>query len=136
MRNRILGFFSTLAFLFAGYAVAWLVDRHGVGSITSRPDSFVFALQVFALALIFTVSVLFVIVWPQTLLAGWLVRRFHIHRLFPFLLFFGISSIAVCILVFSTCSSKQFLAYLVGTGYLLVSCSILWWISFRHEPVA
>jgi hypothetical protein len=136
MRNRILGFFSTLAFLFAGYAVAWLVDRHGVGSITSRPDSFVFALQVLALASIFTVSILFVIVWPQTLLAGWLVRRFRVNRVFPFLLFFAISSIAVCILDFTVIDDERLIAYLVGTSYLFVSCSILWLISFRYEPVA
>lgn len=131
MHHRILGFSSTLAFLFVGYAVAWLVDRHGIGSITSRPDSFMFALQVLSLALIFTLSVLFIIVWPQTLLAGWLVKRFRTHRLFPFLLFFGISSIAVCILLFSTCCGERLLAYLAGTGYLLISCSILWWTSFR-----
>jgi hypothetical protein len=136
MRHRILGFFSTLAFLFAGCAVAWLIDRHGVGSITSRPDSFVFALQVLALALIFTLSVLFVIVWPQTLIAGWLVRRFRVHRLFPFLLFFSISSLAVCILDFMLFDKDRLTAYLAGTAYLLVSCSILWLISFRYEPVA
>src|SRR5579859_3932135 len=84
MRHRILGFSCTLIVLFIGYVVAWLIDRHGVGSITSRPDSFAFALQVLALASLFTLSVLFVVVWPQTLLAGWVVRRFHVPRFLPF----------------------------------------------------
>ncbi len=99
-------------------------------------NSILFALQVLTLALIFTVSILFVIVWPQTLLAGWLVRRFRVHRLFPFLLFFTISSIAVCILDFTVFDNERLIAYLLGTGYLLVSCSILWLISLRYEPVA
>ena len=136
MHHRILGLSSTLAFLFVGYAAAWLSDPFEISFIAGKPDALKRAFLALALSLIFTFGVLFLLVWPQTLLAGWLVRRFRIHRLFPFLLFFAISSFAVCVLVFSTCSSQQFLAYLVGTGYLLISCSILWLISFRYEPVA
>src|SRR5437879_5930398 len=133
MHRRILGFSCTLAVLFFGYSIGWLIDRHGLISIASRPDSLLFALQVLALALIFTSSVLFVVVWPQTMLASWVVRRFHVHRFFPFVIFFGMSSIVVCLLIFFTSGSERLLKYLLGTAYLVVPCSVLWGISFRQQ---
>jgi hypothetical protein len=136
MRHRILGLSCTLAFLFVGYAAAWLSDPNEISFVAGKPDAAIRVFEALALASIFALSVLFILVWPQTLLASWMVRRFRFHRLFPYAFFFGISSIAVCVVVFLTCYSEQFSAYLVGTGYLLVSCSILWWISFRHKPVA
>ena len=101
MRHRILGFCSTLAFLFVGYAAAWLSDPNEISFVAGKPDAMRRALEALALASIFTFGVLFLVVWPQTLLAGWLVRRFRVARVIPFALFFGISSIAVCILDFT-----------------------------------
>jgi hypothetical protein len=88
------------------------------------------------MASIFNFGVLFLIVWPQTLLASWIVRRFHFHSLFPFVFFLVISSAIVCIIDFAVIDLHRLLVYSVGTAYLLVSCSILWRISFRHEPAA
>ena len=136
MHHRILGLSSTLAFLFVGYAAAWLSDPFEISFIADKPDALKRVFLAMALALIFTFGVLILVVWPQTLLAGWLVRRFRVARVIPFMLFFCISSIAACILDFTVFDNERLIAYLVGTGYLLVSCSILWWISFRHEPVA
>jgi hypothetical protein len=136
MHRRILGFSCALAVLFVGYAIGWLIDRHGISSITSRPDSFVFALQVLTLALIFKLSVLFIVVWPQTMLANWIVRRFRVRRFFLLAFFFGVSSIAACLLIFLNNHDDWFLKYLLLVAYLLAPCSILWRISFRYEPVA
>jgi hypothetical protein len=136
MRRRILGLCSTLAFLFVGYGIAWFSDPFEIEFIAGKPDALKRAFLAFVLASIFTLGVLFLVVWPQTLLASWMVKRFRFHHLFPFVLFFGISSILVCCVVLLTCCSRQFLAYSIGTTYLLASCCILWRISFSHEPVA
>jgi hypothetical protein len=136
MHHRILGLGSTLGFLFATYAAGWLCDANEVGFVAGKPDALKHAFEALLMASIFSFGVLFFLVWPQTLLASWMVRRFHFRRFFPFSLFFGISSTVLCVLDFSFFDLHRLLAYLVGTAYLLVCCSILWWISFRHEPVA
>jgi hypothetical protein len=136
MRHRILGLGSTLAFLFVGYAAGWLSDPNEIDFVAGRPDALKRALEALTIASSFVFGVLFLVVWPQTLLASWMVRRFHFRRFFPFALFFGISSAAVCVLDFTVIDLHRLLAYSVGTAYLLVSCSILWWISYTHEPAA
>ena len=135
MRKPIRGFTCTWAVLFAGYIIAGLCDPYGFLTIPDKPDAISLAIGVFVIAIVFSVGVLFIIVWPQILLVGWIVRRFHAPRFYPFALFFCISSIVVGILDFWAGDKNLLIAYLIGTGYLLVSCSILWLISFRHEPV-
>jgi hypothetical protein len=136
MHHRILGLSSTLAFLFVGYAVAWFSDPFSVSFVVGKPDAVKHAIEALMMASIFTFGVLFLLVWPQTLFVSWTMRRFRFHRTFPFAFFFGVSSIVVGILDFWAGDKNLLIAYLIGTGYLLVSCSILWLISFRHEPVA
>jgi hypothetical protein len=136
MRRYILGLGSTLAFLFVGYAVGWLSDPNEIDFVVGKPDALKHAFEALTIASIFVISVLFLIVWPQALLARWILRRFHFRRFFPLALFFGISSAFVCIFDFTFIYLHRFLAYLIGTAYLVVSCSILWSISFRYEPVA
>jgi hypothetical protein len=133
MRHRILGLGSTLAFLFIVYAVLWLFDPNEISYVAGKPDSVERIFKALTLALIFTSSVLFILVWPQTLLACWIVKRFQVHHLLPFALFFVLSSIVVCIIVFLACSSERFLPYLAGMSYLFVACSILWRISFGAD---
>jgi hypothetical protein len=87
MRHHILGLGSTLSFLFVGYAAAWLSDPYEIEFIASKPDAVKRAFLALALASMFTLGVLFLVVWPQTLLASWIVRRFHFHSFFPFVLF-------------------------------------------------
>jgi hypothetical protein len=135
MHHRILGLSSTLAFLFASYAVAWLSDND-VSVVFSKPDAMKLNLEALLIASIFTFGVLFLIVWPQTLLASWIVRRFHPPRFFPFALFFVISSIVVGVFIFLDCLCGHWiLKWLLLASYLFVPCSILWWISFRHRRV-
>jgi len=136
MHRRVLGFGSTLAFLFVGYAIAWVIDRHGVHSILRIPDSVVFTLQAVTLALVFTSIVLFVIIWPQTLIASWAVRRFSVHRFVPYLIFFGMSSIAVSLSLFLGSGAGKLVVYLWGMVYLLIPCSVLWQISFKNRETA
>ena len=135
MQKRIQGFTCTLEVLFVGYVIAGLFDPNGIRSIAGKPDSVVLILEALALALIFTLGVLFVIVWPQTLLASWVVRRFRVPRFLPFALFFALSSIIVGIFMFLNNRDDWLLKYLMLSVYLFVPCSILWGISFRHEPV-
>ena len=136
MHHRILGLGSTLAFLFVGYAAGWLSDPNEISFVADKPNTVELIFRALVVASVFTLSVLFILVWPQTLLASWIVRRFEAHRLVPFGLFFGISSVAVCIVDFTIFDNERLIAYLVCTGYLLVACSILWLISFRRRPVA
>jgi len=136
MHKLIKGFTCTLAVLFIGYVIAELFDPNGIRSIAGKPDGLMLILEALALALIFTLSVLFVIVLPQTLLASWMVRRFYVPRFLPFALFFILSSIIVGVFIFLNNRDNWFLKYLMLIVYLFVSCSTLWRISFRHELAA
>jgi hypothetical protein len=131
MRHPISGICFTLAFLFLGYAGAWFSDPNEIRFLARNPDAAGLALEALTLAFFFSVAVLLFIVWPQTLIASWLVRRFRFHRFFPFPFFFGICSTIVCILDFAVVDNHRLLAYFIGTAYLFASCFILWWISFR-----
>ena len=137
MHHRILGLSSTLAFLFVAYAVAWFSDPSEISFVAGKPDSVKRAFEALALASIFTLSVLFIIVWPQTLLASWIVRRFRAPRFVPFALFLVVSNIIVWAFIFMEgLYGDWFLRYLMFVAYFFVPCLILWRISFRHEPVA
>ena len=133
MRRRILGLSSTLAFLFVGYAACWLSDPNEIRFVAGKPDALKRTIEALALASVFAIGVLFLVVWPQTLLASWLVRRFHFPNFFPYALFFGVSSAVVCAFAFAVFDLHRLLASSVGTAYLLLSCSILWRLSFRNE---
>jgi hypothetical protein len=133
MHRPISGFCCTLAFLFAGYAGAWFSDPNEIRFLARNPDAAGLAFEALTLAFFFSVTVLLFVVWPQTLLANWLVRRFRFHRFFPIPFFFGICSIVVCVLDFTAVDHHRLLAYLIGTAYLFASCFILWWISFRQS---
>ncbi|HEX3627543.1 MAG TPA: hypothetical protein VH280_19220 [Verrucomicrobiae bacterium] len=132
MRNPILGFSSALAFLFVGYAGAWFGNPDEIQFLSRTPDAFGHAFEALILAAFFAAAIMVIIVWPQTSLASWLVRRFRLHRFFPFPFFFVICSIVVCILDFTVIRNHRLIMYLIGTSYLFVSCLIFWWISFRH----
>jgi len=136
MQKRIRGFTCTLAVLFVGYVITGLFDPNGIRSIAGKPNGLVLIFEALALALVFTLGVLFVIVWPQTLLASWVVRHFRVPRFLPFAVFFTLSSIIVGIFIFLNNRDDWLLKYLMLIVYLFVPCSTLWWISFRHEPVA
>ena len=133
MQKRIQGFTVTFALLFVGYAVAGLIDPNGIRKIAHKPD-WPLVFEALVLALTFALVVLFVIVWPQTLLASWVVRHFRVSRLLPFALFFALSSMLVGIFIFLNNRDDWLSKYLLLTAYLFVPCSTLWWISFRHEP--
>jgi hypothetical protein len=135
MRHPILGLGCTLAFLFVGYAAGWFSDSNEIEFLAmGDPGAAKRAFEALTLASYFALGVLFFVVWPQALLASWLVRRFRLHRFFPLAFFFGVCSILVGILDFVLVDSHRLTAILAGTAYLFVSCFILWWISFRHKP--
>jgi len=137
MRNPILGLSCTLVFLFAGYAVCWFSDTNEIDFLAAgNPGTTRRAFEALTLGSYFAFGILFFVVWPQTLLANLLVRRFRYHQFFPLAFFFGVCSILVCILDFTVVGSHRLTTYLVGTGYLFISCFILWWISFRYRPAA
>lgn len=131
MRNPILGFCSALAFLFVGYAGAWFGNPNEIRFLADNPDPVGHAFESLTLAAVFAAAIMVFIVWPQTSLASWLLRRFRFHRFFPFPFFFVNCSIVVCILDLVAVNSHRLIAYWIGTGYLFVSCLIFWWISFR-----
>jgi hypothetical protein len=134
MRHPILGFGCALAFLFLGYAAAWFSDPNELEAIARNPGAVGLAFEALVLAFFFAVAVLLFVVWPQALLASWLLRRFRLHRALAFVFFFVVCSVIVCMIDFTVVDRHKWIAYFVGTGYLFIPCSILWWISFRHKP--
>ncbi|HEV2453000.1 MAG TPA: hypothetical protein VGY98_01985 [Verrucomicrobiae bacterium] len=134
MRNRVLGLVCTLTFLFVGYAVAWFSDPNEIAYLASNPDAAQHIFEALEVACVFALCVLFLIVWPQAWVANWLVERFRFRRFFLLAFFFGMSSLVVCVLDFAAVDNHRLIAWLVGTFYLLASCFILWWISFRRKP--
>jgi hypothetical protein len=133
MQKRIRGFTCTLTVLFVGYVIAGSFDPNGIRSIAGKPDGLVLILEALALALVLALGVLFVIVWPQTLLASWVVRRFRVPRFLPFALFFTLSSIIVSVFIILNNRDDWLLKYLMLIVYLVVPCAALWRISFRHD---
>ncbi len=81
--------------------------------------------------LIFGPVLLFAIVWPQTILASWLVRRFQVARPIPFALFLAVAGVAVAI-----CGDHRvnsLLGDLMAVALVFVPCCTLWCISFQHD---
>jgi hypothetical protein len=137
MRKPIKGFTCTWAVLFAGYIIAGLSDPDGFRTIPGKPDAMSLAIGALVIALAFSIGVLFVIVWPQTLFVSWIVRRFHAPRFFPFALLYVISCVIVGIFICLDCLCGHWvLKWLILATCLFVPCFTLWLISFRHEPVA
>ncbi|HEV2328747.1 MAG TPA: hypothetical protein VGY56_08170 [Verrucomicrobiae bacterium] len=133
MRHPILGFCCTLAFLFFGYAGAWFGNPNEIQFLARNPGAASLAFETLTLAFFFAVGVSIFVVWPQAWLASWLARRFRFHRFFPFAFFFGVCSIAVCVLDFAAVDHHRLIVYLIGTGYLFISCLIFWSISYRNS---
>jgi ABC-type dipeptide/oligopeptide/nickel transport system permease subunit len=133
MHRRLFGLSCTLAVLIAGYVIGWLADRvmHGFADLYTLS----FFLLALILAAMFTASILFLVILPQTLLVRWFTRRFHLNRAAPFVLFFLLSSAVLLALAFLP-NVKPLALYLVGTPYLVAACSVLWCISFHHEKAA
>ncbi len=136
MQRRIRGFACTLGVLLFGYVIAGLFDPNGIPSVAAKPNNSVLLLQALALALIFTVVVLLIIVWPQAVLASWVVRHFRVPRFLPFALFFAVSSVIVGVFIILSNRDDWLLKYVMLMTYLVASCSTLWWVSFSHERVA
>jgi len=137
MHKPFRGFTCTLAVLFVSYVIFGFCSPDGFRNIAGKPHASVLIVEASVIALVFPFVVLFVIVWPQTLFANWLVRRFRFHSFLPYALFFAVSSIIVGPFIFLDCLCGHWvLKWLVLATFLFVPCSILWLISFRHEPVA
>jgi hypothetical protein len=128
MQRPFTGFAWTLAVLFAiGVIGGFCTD--GFSDFGDTPlEGMTLTLPY---AVIFDLVVLFAIVWPTTLLTGWLVRRFHVARVVPFAFFFVTAGIVVAIC--SDHKANSLLNYLMAFASLFVPCATLWCISFRHE---
>jgi hypothetical protein len=97
--------------------------------------TFTFFLSALLLALMVTLPLLFLFILPQALVVRWVTRRFRLHRLTPFALFFLFSQLLAVPLA-GILNANPLAIYVFATAYLVVATSVLWCISFRHENAA
>jgi hypothetical protein len=135
MRNRFRGFTCALAALVVIYIGGWVSDMGGLRGIMDD-DSYPFCIIIVpVVAAIFSSIILFTIILPQALLARLVVRRLCGHQAVPFIVFLGVSSVLIAPIARWHSNGRPFFSLVLGVVYLLAGCSVLWWISFRHEHV-
>jgi len=129
MQRPLPAFAWTLAVLLAISVIGGFCVQDGFRDFGDTPEQGM--VRVLPVLFILDVVVLFVIVWPLTLLASWFVRRLHVARVVPFALFFALAGVIVCVCVNN---GNALMNDLMAFALIFVPCSTLWCISFRHEP--
>jgi hypothetical protein len=130
MRRPLSGSAWTLAALVGISVIAGFCVRAGFSDFGDTPVQGM--IRILPFLFILDLLVLIAIVWPQALLASWLVRRFHAARVVPFALFFALAGAVV-----GVCLDRKVnlaLNYVMAFALVFVPCSTLWCISFEHEP--
>ncbi|MEO6184404.1 MAG: hypothetical protein ABIP76_14900 [Verrucomicrobiota bacterium] len=127
---------SALAVMVICYLAAWLDIVGGLAGMMNDDGYPMSVVVVPLVAAVFSTVALFAVVLPFALLVRWAMRRFHLHKAAPFLLFLGAAEILTLPLALRFSDGNPRSTLIWGTAYLLAGCSVLWWISFSHEDVA